>query len=31
MYALASGEEQLDSLSGMSRSMIDWARMAFLA
>ena len=29
MHALASGEEQLDSLSGMSRSMIDWARMAF--
>ncbi|KAL7534547.1 hypothetical protein ACHAXR_005946 [Thalassiosira sp. AJA248-18] len=29
MKMLASGEEELDALSGMSRSMIDWARMAF--
>ena len=29
MEMLARGEEDLDALSGMSRSMIDWARMAF--
>jgi hypothetical protein len=26
---LASGQEDLDTLGGISRSMIDWARMAF--
>lgn len=29
MQMLAHGEEDLDALSGMNRSMIDWARMAF--
>lgn len=29
MKMLSSGEKDLDGLSGMSRSMIDWARMAF--
>lgn len=29
MEMLAAGERELDALSGMSRSMIDWARMAF--